>query len=76
MYVVMKMYNNLIAELARKHISKKQISELLEFSAGTMRNKLSRNMSDFTIKEIQTIYNTYFKDDEKVTLLELMEFDE
>lgn len=74
--MVMIMYDNLIAELARKHISKKQVWQMLGISAGTLRNKLSKTGSDFTITEIKQIYSTYFENDKRIDLSYLCEFQE
>lgn len=68
-----RMYSNLNAELARYNISKKEVGKLLEVSSGTLRNKMNREKSDFTISEFQSIYDTYFRD-KGIDFLYLIEF--
>jgi hypothetical protein len=56
------MYKNLLAELGRESISKEQIRELLNISFNTLKAKINKEGSDFTVSEMILIKDTYFKD--------------
>jgi hypothetical protein len=58
----MTMYNNLLAEMARYGISKNSLCKLLDISASTLRYKIGKQRTDFTVSEMWLIYDTYFKD--------------
>lgn len=61
------MYKNLVAELARYGISRNAVCKLLNVSASTLRYKINRYRTDFTISEMRLVYDTYFKDDPNIS---------
>ena len=53
------MLNNLLGEMARAHISKKQIAQTLSISEKTLRNKIN-GLSPVYLEEALTIQSNFF----------------
>lgn len=63
------MYNNLLAEIARKKLTKQRIREELDVSQSTFYSKLNGNTS-FTLDEAFKIYKTFFPETDFIYLFQ------
>lgn len=63
------MYNNLLAEIARKRLTKQDIREEIEVSQSTFYSKLNGDTS-FTLDEAIKIYKTFFPETDFLYLFE------
>ena len=68
----MKVYGNLLAEIAKRGYSKKEIAESIGLSRNALANKLNCKTS-FKVEELETIHKNFFNDCSYVYLLELYE---
>ena len=68
----MKVYGNLIAEMAKRGYTKKEISESIGLSRNALANKLNCKTS-FKVEELEIIHKKYFNDCNYIYLTELYE---
>lgn len=68
----MKVYGNLLAEIAKRGYSKKEIAKSIGISRNALANKLTCKTS-FKVEELETIHKNFFYDCSYVYLLELYE---
>lgn len=68
----MKVYGNLIAEIAKRGYTKKEISESIGLSRNALANKLNCKTS-FKVEELEIIHKKYFNDCNYIYLTELYE---
>lgn len=68
----MKVYGNLIAEIAKRGYTKKEIAESVGLSRNALANKLNCKTS-FKVEELETMHKKFFKDCEYIYLTELYE---
>lgn len=66
------MYNNLLAEIARKRLTKQDIREKLDVSQSTFYSKLNGETS-FTLDEAKLIQKTFFPEIDFLYLFERKE---
>ena len=68
----MKVYGNLIAEIAKRGYTKKEIAESIGLSRNALANKLNCKTS-FKVEELEIIHKKFFEDCEYMYLTELYE---
>lgn len=68
----MKVYGNLMAEIAKRGYTKKEVAESIELSRNALANKLNCKTS-FKVEELETMHKKFFQDCEYVYLTELYE---
>ncbi len=68
----MKVYGNLIAEIAKRGFTRKEIAESIGLTRNALANKLNCK-SSFKVEELEAIHKSFFEDCEYSYLTELYE---